>query len=369
MKGKAAVATGVGVPMEIREYPLPEVEPEAILVKITMATICGSDVHAVKGEYKGRPEFAGSPSSPKVLGHEMTGIVYKLGKNLKTDYLGQPLKEGDRIVYCYFRRCGKCWACQTGRAQCPNRLDFRRGSCEESPHFQGAYAEYYYLVPGQWVYKVPDELSDEMVAPMNCALSTVAFGLHKAGINFEDRVVIQGAGGLGISSIAVAKDMGAAQIIVIDKVEERLKLAKEFGADVLINVSDYPTPEARVGKVKELTKGIGAELVVEVVGYPEVMPEGIDMLNPGGTYLLMGNVMGGYTCTIDPEKLIHGCKRIIGSGNYEAWVIPKLLDFMARTKDKYPFHKIVSHKFKLEDINEAFKQAAAHKVTRAAILP
>lgn len=365
--GKAMVCTAIGAPYELREYPIPEVEPDAILVKITMACVCGSDIHHYLGEYAAKSDV--SKEKPRIMGHEMTGTIYKMGHKVKTDYLGQSLKEGDRIVYSYFATCGKCWACFSGAAPCPNRHRFR-GTSEEFPHFRGAYGEYYYLRPDhQWVFKVPNELSDESVVPINCAMSAITCAMHKVHIPLEGTVVIQGAGGLGLTATAVAKEMGATQVIVVDKVAARLEMSKSFGSDEVINFSEYSTTESRRERVKELTGGKGADIVVEVAGRPEVVAEGLDMVGPGGTYLSMGIVIGNAYSQIDMERVVHKGLTIIGSSTYQVWAIPKVLDFLVRTRDKYPFHKLISHKYKLEDINEAFKQSIHGNVTRAGIVP
>lgn len=367
MKGKAAVLMGPGGPFEIREYPIPEVEPDAILAKITMASICGSDIHTFKGE---RPEILGAKPSPRLLGHEAVGTVYRLGRNVKTDLVGKPLREGDRITFCYFSPCGRCWNCLNGLAQCPNRLRFRT-PLGEYPYFTAGFAEYWYLRPEQWVYKVPDELSDEAVAPANCALSTVTQALSQVGIGLGASVVVQGAGGLGLSAMAVAKDMGAAQVIAVEKIEERLKLAKDFGADHLINLNKYSSADERVEKIKEITGGRGVDLVVELTGGQQGIAEGIKMLTPGGTYLLVGMISGKITFEggIDPREFVFQGKKFLGSANYRSWAIPKVLDFLVRTKNKFPFDKLVSHKFPLEKINEAMKLSVEGKVARAAIAP
>jgi threonine dehydrogenase-like Zn-dependent dehydrogenase len=364
--GMAMVWTAIDTPLEPREYALPDVEDDAMLVKITMACICGSDLHSYKGEYVGR--LKPTKDKPLIMGHEMTGRVYKMGRNVTTDYLGRPLKEGDRIIYGYFNPCGKCEACVSGTASCPHKHRFRKTS-EEFPHFRGAYAEYYYLKGDQWVFKVPDELSDESVAPVNCALSTVTYGMHQIRIPLESTVLIQGAGGLGISTTAIAREMGAARVIVIDKVAERLELATAFGADHTIDINEYPTTDARLQRVRELTGGRGVDIAVEVVGRPEVIPEGLEMLAPAGTYLSMGLVTGGLYSQIDMEKVVHKGLTIVGSANYKPWVLPKVLEFLVRTRDKYPFDKLVSHKFRLEDVNEGIQQSLAGKVVRAGLVP
>ncbi len=364
MKGKAAVFTEIGKPLEIREYPVPEVEPDALLVQVTLANICGSDLHFLKGL---GPGVKGG--IPQILGHEMVGRVYKLGANFKTDSLGRLLKEGDRIAYAYFVPCGTCWACLSGMPGCPNRYRHWLGvSCEEPPYFRGAYAEYYYLRAGQWVFKIPDELPDEVVSPINCALSEVIYGLHKIGIVLGDTVVIQGAGGLGLYATAIAKEMGAGQVIVLDKLPERLELARAFGADYTINVGEQSAAE-RIARVQELTEGRGADVTAEFVGSPQVVEEGIEMLRYGGRYLLIGNINLGLKGEIDPAQLVRASRTVMGIVVYEAWVIARALDFLRRTVQKYPFQRIISHKFPLEKINEALAFAREGKAIRISLVP
>jgi L-iditol 2-dehydrogenase len=316
---------------------VPEVAPGAVLIKVAMANICGSDLHIWRGDLPIRIRPEGS-----IFGHEMTGRVAKLGQGVSSDSLGNPLKEGDRVVYCYFNPCGKCYQCLQGhRAACPNKTQNMAGSIQQPPHFRGAFAEYYYLQPGMFIFKAPEALSDEELAPINCALSQVTYGLHQAGLRFDDAVVIQGAGGLGLNAIAVAREMGAGQII----------------ADETINVTELKEPRERVARVMELTRKRGADVVCELVGLAAVVPEGIEMLRAGGTYLEIGNISNGQTVPIDPSALVWGNKKIVGVVMYDLWVIPKALDFVQRTRGKYPLGNIVSHKFPLERINDAFKQA------------
>jgi D-arabinose 1-dehydrogenase-like Zn-dependent alcohol dehydrogenase len=353
MQGKAAVLKGFRQPYEIQEFPVPEVGPGAILIKVTMANICGSDLHIWRGDLP-----IPIPPDGAIFGHEMTGRIAKLGAGVTSDSLGSPLKEGDRVIYCYFNPCGKCYQCLLGhRAACPNKLANMAGSIKNPPYFRGAFAEYYYLQPGMLVFKTPDSLSDEMVAPVNCALSQVIYGLTQAGLRFDDTIVIQGAGGLGLNAIAVAREMGAGQIIAIDGVASRLELAKQFGADATIDITQAKSDGERIGRVMELTKGRGADVVAELVGFPAVVPEGLMMLRMGGTYLEIGNISMGQTVAIDPSVLVWGNKKIVGVVMYDPWVIPKALDLLERTRERYPFGKVLSHKFPLGKINDAFAQA------------
>jgi threonine dehydrogenase-like Zn-dependent dehydrogenase len=365
--GKAAVLVGPGKGYEIQEFEVPAPEPDGVVIKVSMGGICGSDLHIWRGD---SPMFAAMAGN--VAGHEMTGRVHALGSNIKTDSLGRPLKEGDRVCYPYFYFCGRCYQCNKAEfSACPNKLLTMGPSISR---FSGAYGEYYYLKPGGRIFKVPDEVTDEMATPVNCALSQVTFGLQKAGMKYGDTIVIQGAGGLGLNAIAVAREMGADAVIAIDGVPGRLELAKRFGADETIDISQLANPNERIAKVKQLTGNRGADIVVEVVGVPGVVPEGLQMLREGGTLLEIGNISFGRTVEIDPSALVWGTKKIQGVIMYDPWVIPEALEFLVRTKDKYPHQDVVSHTFKLDDINDAFtnsewlREGEATKVNRAAIV-
>jgi threonine dehydrogenase-like Zn-dependent dehydrogenase len=351
--GKAAVFFDTGQPFEIREYPVPDPEPDALVVRVTSAGICGSDLHLWRGDIR----VAMLGPGPRILGHEMTGRVHKLGSNVTTDSQGQPLKEGDRIAYPYFFPCRRCYQCLRGEfAACPTKYPPPSVS-DNPPHFTGAYAQYFYMNTAAFVFKVPDELPDEMITPVNCALSEVIYGLRQAGLKMGDTLVIQGAGGLGINATAVARDMGAGRIIVIDGVPERLELAKACGADEVIDINEAPAPMDRSSKVMTLTGGRGADIVAEIVGLPAVIPEGIQMVRSGGTYLEVGCISMGQTVTIDPSQLVWGNKDIISVNMYDPWILPVALDFLRRNKDRFPLTQVVSHRHPLEEIEEAFQQA------------
>ncbi len=364
MEGKAAIFTGPGRPFEIARVPIPEVEPGAVLVRVRLANICGSDLHWWRGE-------AWLPPKPAVLGHEMCGEVVELGAGVTTDSTGAKLGIGDRVIYPYFFSCGRCYACLSGNlAACVNKFRQRRGRMKEEPiYWFGAYAEYFYLRPGHYVFKLPDELSDEMSSPINCAVSQAMYSMQQVQIRYGDTVAIQGAGGLGVNAAAVARELGAGQVIVIDKVPARLELARAFGADEVVDMSVYPTPESRVERVKALTDGRGADVVAEFVGHPAAIAEGVSMLRDGGSYLLVGNINDNLTLQMDPAKIVVGNKRLVGVATYEPRAIAQAIQLMQRTRDRYPFEQVLSHKFPLERINEAFAVANRGAGTRVALVP
>ena len=216
---------------------------------------------------------------------------------------------------------------------------------------------------------MPDELSDVMVAGINCALTQVIAGLEYADLKFGEIVAIQGAGGLGVYAAAVAKEMGAERVIIIDGVDERLALAREFGADETIDLRQYQDAPSRIKRVQELSNEWGADVTIELVGHPGVMDEGLRMTAPEGRYLEIGNINVGWKGEIDPSLLVFGNRKIIGVSHYEADHLEKALKFMLRTRDTYPYHKVLSHKFPIDQINDAFAQQAEGHITRGALVP
>ncbi len=360
--GRVAVFTQYRGPMTFREYPLPDVGPEDMLVKLRLANICGSDLHFWKGKGPKMPS-----GFPQILGHEMVGNIVAIGKNVDTDSQGETLKQGDRITYTYFSPCRHCWMCLTGKPGCPNRYRHWLGvSSEDAPHFHGGFGEYYYMKAGRSVFKVPEDLPDPLVSPVNCALSQAIYGLYKTGVHLGDTVVIQGCGGLGLYAIAVARETGAGKVIAVDRLPQRLQLAREFGADETISVEET-SQEDRVGFVMEKTRGIGADVVAEFAGAPQVVSEGLEMLRWGGRYLWLGNINLGFPTQVDPANVVRCSKVVQGVIVYQGWVIGRALDFLSRTREKYPFHKIISNTFPFSQINEAMAFADQGKGIRVAL--
>ena len=173
----------------------------------------------------------------------------------------------------------------------------------------------------------------------------------------------------GVYACAVAREMGAGRVIVIDGVDERLALARQFGADETVDLREHPTPEARIKRVRALTDDWGGDVVMELVGNPGVVDEGLRMTAPEGTYVEIGNINVGWKAEFDPAWIIFGNRRILGLSHYEAEHLRGALDLMRRTRTRYPWDRVVSHQFPLEAINEAFVQQDRGHVTRAAIVP
>lgn len=352
MRGRLAYCRTARQPFEIEEFDVRAPASDELLVRVTAAGICGSDIHMWRGEV---PFLTAMPAA---AGHEMVGRIEAVGSERRQDSLGQPLHEGDRVAYAYFTPCGHCWPCVNGNVGCPHRYAQRAGlSAFDPPHFHGAYGDYYYVRGRQWVFKLPDDVPDHVAVPVNCALCQVTQGLDRARLRLGDVVVIQGLGGLGIYACAIARDLGAGMVIGVDGIGERLELAREFGAHEVVDITKLTSTEARLEEVMQLSGGHGADVVVELAGVAQVVPEGIAYLRPGGRYVLIGNVVAENATTFHPHSVIRTPKELIGVVTYDEWVLPRALAWMERRLDHYPFDRLVSHTFDLESITEAFETA------------
>ncbi|MBI3301240.1 MAG: zinc-binding dehydrogenase [Deltaproteobacteria bacterium] len=347
--------------IEFYEYEVPDVEPGAILAQVTRTNVCGSEVHMWRGEFGKRGVMPG---------HEMVGRIYKLGKGVTTDTAGQPLKEGDRIAPVYYRTCGLCVNCREGNAAACVTMGIRarRLVPQDPPHFHATFATHYYIHPGQYVYKVPDNVPDHAASSANCALSEVFFGLDRANLRYEETLLVQGAGGLGLHAMAVAKARGA-RVIAIDGVDLRLKRTKAFGADDLIDMRAYPTMEARIGRVRELTNGLGPDVVLEVAGVPDAFLEAINLVRNGGRVIEIGNISMGLTVAVPPAVITFKSISVIGVATYNPHYLHKALRFLSEHIDQYPYHELVDAEFPLDHAAEAMDKSDRKEITRAALVP
>jgi len=248
---------------------------------------------------------------------------------------------GDLLVPAYFATCGECVQCGQGHPQyCENTYKYWSRSPDEWPHLYGAFRTHYYIHDDQYAYPVPPGIDKTAAAAANCALSQVLHGLDKVDLTLDETVVIQGAGGLGLNAIAVATELGA-ETIVIDGVAKRLDRAVEFGADYIIDLTDYDTVETRRNRVDELTNELGADVAIEVIGVPAVIDEGFRLLGKGGRYLVMGNIIPGKEATIDPGQAVRKSIEKTTTMRYALSRLSDALAFLSEHDDDYPFTDLV----------------------------
>lgn len=365
--GRIARFDAPGKPFVIESVSLPEVGTGQILVRVTRANICGSDIHAWHGTFA-TGGLGGQ--LPTVLGHEMVGAVEALGDGVTADSNGLPLATGTRVVFPYFFCCHTCRNCLAGRRNaCLNLTMAMLGRADRPPFFVGGYGDYFLLPAGAVVYTVPDSVSDDIAAGANCALSQVMYGLERVDLQLGDTVVVQGAGALGLYAIAVAKARGADRVIAIEGVPERLEMATGFGADAVIDINGTSAVKDRVKRVRALTDGHGADVVVEVVGHPSAIDEGLKMLGQFGRYVEIGNINIGKTLEFDPSRFVFGNKTMVGVSLYDPAVLSRALTFLEQHQDSLPLDRLAAACYPLDDINEAFAAAENKRDVRASIIP
>jgi threonine dehydrogenase-like Zn-dependent dehydrogenase len=351
-----------GKPDVIQEVTIPEIKAGDILVKVQLAGICGTDVHQHLGDLSIKPPL------PNIQGHETLGKIFKLGEGVTTDVAGEPVAEGDRIMWAH-QFCGKCYACKI--LQQPYMCSASKGYGFAPPQaLRGGFAEYVYVTAGTDFVRVPDSVTDEEALGVGCAFRTVVNGYDKlnkhGGINTGDTVVIQGAGPVGLYATVMAAQSAAAKVIVIGAPAERLNMAKKWGATDIINIDEVKAPAERTNKVNALTNGRGAEVVVECSGYPPAINEGFDLLARAGIYLIMGQTSTN-TIQFMPNIIMAKQAVVLGSGSADIRHFYKALKFIAAYKHKYPFAELISKTYKLEALNEALESMHKGLDIKAAI--
>ncbi len=354
---RAAVITAHNEPLEIQRVPIPELDPGSLLVKITASTLCGTDVHRWHGP------LGKNDSLPIITGHEPCGVIEDIAGK-RTDILGNPVKKGDRIVWSYVA-CGSCYYCSVALQPsiCRGRASWGHNRSDQHPYLLGSCSEYMYVPPECLLVKVPDEVSSVSAAASACAYRTIMHGFDRLGaIKAHETFLIQGSGPLGNFAAAVAKDHGAAKVLVIGAPAHRLEVSKRMGADDVLNLDDVPDPADRREWVLQQTNGRGADIIFQVANNAAV-PEGLTMLRGGGRYMHIGAGGKGLVAVEAlPEQFD---LRHVRSAEPRHWL--QAINFLATRQDRYPFDDMISKTYKLDDINVAMSAMANYEVVKAAI--
>lgn len=362
---QAAVLVHYNQPLEIRTYPLPDkLDAGEALVRVEMAGICGTDVHLWRGEL--------NIPLPVILGHEAVGRIERLGQGLTKDWRGRPVQVGDRVTWASSITCGECYYCRIKRqpTRCISRKAYGISYCaDEAPHLRGGYAEYIHLRAGSAIFRLPDDLPGEAVVGAGCALTTALHGLERAPVKLGDVVAIQGSGPVGLAALAAARRSGAAKVIVAGGPAHRLDLARDFGADVVVSVDEIPDEEERRGRILEETGGYGADVVIECVGSPAVIPEGLELCRDGGTYLVLGQYADAGDVPIRPHTITRKQLQIVGSWGFEARHLDQALRLLEEAEWRRRFSRHVTHRFELKQADAALATVREWRCGKAVISP
>ncbi len=357
---RAAVMTAPGS-MELRRYPYPPMDADSAILKVEMCGVCGTDKHIFKGD---ATMIRGKPICPYIGGHEVIGTIVEIGPNAAAvmEYDRQPLQVGDRVALAVEVNCGQCWYCrnQYNNTTCENQLmayGIHPGA-DVPPHLRGGFAEYMHIAPGTSLFKVPEAMATDVavfVEEMAVAYHALAravqpFPAVKEGFGPGDSVAVLGNGPLGILHGIMAKIQGAGLCIATDLADLRLAKAKELYADVTINASTT-SADQRVQRVRELTEGVGPDLVIESAGVPEAFIEALEMVRKGGTVIEVGNwVDTGQTVPLNVMQQVTSKNVHIHSVFHCGTGWGPVLNLMQRHAERFDFASMISHRMGLEEL-------------------
>lgn len=328
---RAAVWTGTAI--ELQKVDVPELEDGDTLVRVRLATVCGSDLHTVSGR---RPA-----ACPSVLGHEAVGEVVDVGDH-------NELRVGDRIIWSVTVACGQCDRCRCGRtAKCRTVRKVGHEPFDGGWALSGAYAEHIVLPRGTAVALVPDTMPDAVAAPAACATATVMATLEAAGDVAERRVLICGAGMLGLTAVGACAAAGA-RVRVSDIDPTRLELADRFGG-----IPDEGGP---------------VDTAIDFTGSSAAVRSALGRLDIGGVLVLAGSVLPAPPLSLDPEAVVRHWLTITGVHNYEPRHLVQAIEFLSRTREIYPWTDVVSEPVPLDDIASALEPAPAGKLRASVVL-
>lgn len=352
---RSAIFIEPNQPLQIREYPKPVLERGAILVKVRLATICGSDLHTFLGRR--------GANTPSILGHEIVGEIVQMNTTSIEDIKGETLSIGDRITWGLTTHCDECEFCvERGLTQkCLHSFKYGHANSEALPHLNGGFAQHLYLRPGSTILRLPNNVTDVEAVPVNCALATIMQAVDRMQLKKGERVLVQGAGMLGIYACAVLNKAGCSEIIVTDFNTKRLAIAEKFGATRTIALQEE--------NLATLADELKVDIAIEVCGVPSCVAFGIDALQIGGRYILAGLVYPDANFTVDGAKIVRKMLTLHGIHNYQPRHLVQAVDFVSRYRLEFPFEELVSEYYSLDEINTAFVVAQSGEAIRVAIKP
>ncbi len=350
---------------EIQEYPIPELGDDDILVKMEGCGVCGTDAH----------EFKRDPFGliPVVLGHEGTGEIVKVGKNVTKDSAGKPLGVGDKVVTCMIFKDNPDITMFDLNKQNVGGADVYGLLPDDGVHLNGWYADYIVVRKGSTIFNVShlDLDSRILIEPAAVLIHAVERAKTTNILRFNSRVAVQGCGPIGLLCIAVLRTMGIENITAIDGNEQRLEFAKQMGATAAVNFKNYADRDALANGVKDSFGGYLADFAFQCTGSPVAHANIYKFIRNGGGLCELGFFINGGDATINPHFDL--CAKeitLVGSWVYTLRDYATTFDFLSRAKAiGLPLEKLITHKFHLADANEALQTNLRQDGLKIAIIP
>jgi L-iditol 2-dehydrogenase len=360
---RAAVMVAPHKPIEVWDLDDPEIEPGGVLLETVASEVCGTDVHLSHGRLAGVPY-------PIIPGHVSVGRVLETG-GVVADFAGDRLEPGDLVTfYDVHETCNRCWQCLVAKQ--PNRCPERRVygitySASEGP--LGGWAERIYLKPGVHVFRLADGLEPDDVIGGGCGWFTGFAAVDRSRMPIGSTVLVQGSGPVGLSAVALSALGGAALVISIGDPGPRLELARAFGADLALSVTANASAE-RAEAIRDLTRGRGVDVAIEASGNPAAVPEALDLLRDGGTYVIAGHYTDTGATTINPHTDINRRHADIrGQWGTELGHVHRSLQLLSRHREALSLSRIIGGRYGLDEADRALADVEALRITKAIIAP
>lgn len=359
-KGRQVLLREFNQPLELREVDIPSPSAREVLVRVEMAGVCGSDVHTWRGEIP--------RALPIVLGHEGLGTIAALGSQVRMDPAGQVFKEGDRVYWSPTRACYRCRACviEKDPSACENKSVYG----PVGAHNRNSYADYAMLSLGDTVYRIPDDTPSDAIIAFGCAMPTVQQAFDRLGqIEMSRSFVVQGCGPVGLAGVLLARCLGLAPIVALDRFEDRLDLARAIGATHTVMVSADCTPAERIQKVRAICENRGGDIVLEATGNIHAFSEGLQFVARGGSYLIVGLWAGQGKASLDPHEVLRRNIRIIGSAYAGPSHFYRAIRVAQQFHKHVPMANVVTSRFHLKDALQALLAVQEGKPGKAILEP
>lgn len=358
---RAVVMEAPGAPLVVRSFEAPRMEPGAVLLEPLFAEVCGTDVHLHHGRLSGVPY-------PIIPGHVSVGRIAAI-EGTAQDIEGNAFAPGDLVTFLdVHETCEQCWYCLVAKAttRCPARKVYGI-TYPARDGLLGGWAERVYLKPGVKIIRLPPTLDPETFIGGGCGAPTAFHAVQRAQIRMNDTVLVQGSGPVGLSAIAFARISGAGTVLVIGAPPERLSFALRMGADIAIPL-DSTSPEHRLSRVRELTGGRGADVVIEATGNPAAIPEGMTLARDNGVYVIVGQYTDCGGVEINPHTMINrkhldvrGCWGSDFSHFHGA------IEAINRHQAAVPWRELAAWKYPLDRAAEALRDVEDQRVPKAVI--
>ncbi len=359
----AAVIPSPGHAVEVREFPRPELEDGAALLRTDFSEVCGTDLHLQQGLLAETPY-------PLIPGHAVVGVLEEVRGDVR-DAAGRPFTGGEPVTFLDVHgTCGACWFCLVAKAstRCPNRKVYgiTYGADEG---LLGGWSEAVYLKPGVRIVRLPDGVSPEALIGGGCGLPTALHAVERSDVLLGQTVLVQGTGPVGLSAIALTRLRGAYRIIAIGAPADRLQAAERMGADVCLDVESTDTAERRTA-VMDATDGRGVDVAIEASGSPAAVTEGLDLVRDNGTYTIVGQYTDHGEVPINPHLQINKKHLDIrGVWGIDYSHLHRAVLLLERYNDRFHWERLITHSFTLDEANDALEVVRRGEAIKAVIRP